>query len=99
MGMNLIEKLGLEKCRAIVEGAPDTAICINQEHNYFKNIRHPCCEMWNPYDQVWFETGVFSFDEFYALKDLRTAIADHDRTDHCSDIRNHVSPNTKVSER
>ena len=33
------------------------------------------------------------------LMDLRTALADHSRTDHCTDIRNHVSPNTKVSER
>jgi len=31
--------------------------------------------------------------------ELRTAIADHERTDHCTDIRNHISPNTKVSER
>ena len=31
--------------------------------------------------------------------ELRTAIADHDHTDHCTDIRNHISPNTKVSER
>ena len=30
--------------------------------------------------------------------ELRTALADHDRIDTCSDIRNHVSPNTKVIE-
>ena len=30
--------------------------------------------------------------------ELRAALADHDRTDTCSDIRNHVSPNTKVIE-
>lgn len=29
---------------------------------------------------------------------LRSAIADHDRTDFVSDIRNHISPNTKVIE-
>ena len=33
------------------------------------------------------------------LADLRTALADHDRTDTCSDIANHISPNTKVIER
>ena len=38
------------------------------------------------------DTHVFELDE------LRTAIADHDRIDTCSDIRNHVSPNTKVIE-
>lgn len=32
------------------------------------------------------------------LDDLRKAIADHDRTDHVTDIRNHISPNTRVSE-
>lgn len=32
------------------------------------------------------------------LMDLRAALADHDRIDMCSDIRNHVSPNTKVIE-
>lgn len=29
-------------------------------------------------------------------KDLQDAIADHDRTDYVSDIRNHLSPLTKV---
>ena len=30
------------------------------------------------------------------LMDLRTALADHDRTDYVSDIRNHISPMTIV---
>ena len=30
--------------------------------------------------------------------ELRSALADHDRTDHVTDIRNHISPNTRVSE-
>lgn len=67
--MNLIEKLGLEKCKAIVGGAPEG------------------CDS--------YETDTHVFD----LDDLRTAITDHDRTDHCSDIKNHISPNTKVIER
>ena len=33
------------------------------------------------------------------ISDLRAALADHDRTDHCTDIKNHISPNTKVIER
>jgi len=33
------------------------------------------------------------------IEDLRTAIADHDRIDTCTDIKNHISPNTKVIER
>ena len=32
------------------------------------------------------------------ITDIRAAIADHDRTDHCSDIKNHISPTTKVIE-
>lgn len=41
-----------------------------------------------------YETDTHVFD----LDDLRAAIADHDRTDTCSDIKNHISPNTKVIE-
>ena len=41
----------------------------------------------------------FNVNPWVDLDSLRTAIADHDRTDHCTDIRNHVSPNTKVIER
>ena len=38
------------------------------------------------------------FIDSICVEDLRAAIADHDRTDHCSDIKNHISPNTKVIE-
>ena len=38
-------------------------------------------------------------DKTVYLDDLRTAIADHDRTDHCTDIKNHISPLTGVIER
>lgn len=31
--------------------------------------------------------------------ELRAALADHDRTDHCSDIKNHISSTTVVIER
>lgn len=88
--MNLIEKLGLEKCKAIVDGAVEwashyipgtdsTICCHNENHFYFR-------------DQE--KLGV----EHIRLSDIRAAIADHERTDHCSDIKNHISPNTKVIE-
>ena len=48
-----------------------------------------------PEDCDAYETDTHVFD----LDDLRAAIADHDRTDHCSDIKNHISQNTKVIER
>ena len=37
-------------------------------------------------------------DKTVYLDDLRTAIAEHN-TDHCTDIRNHISPLTGVIER
>ena len=36
--------------------------------------------------------GSVLLDGAISLNDLRTAIADHDRTDHVTDIRNHISP-------
>ena len=101
--MNLIEKLGLEKCRAIVDGALEgrDTYCLDAK-DYFKQLpimkRCSVC---------------------VDLDDLRTAIANHDLTvsnssqndkqidlsikkdieDHCTDIRNHISPLTGVIER
>lgn len=79
--MNLIEELGLEKCKQIVDGAPEWA------------------------QGFCFELSVYAASskgvklDITCLDDLRTAIADHDRTDTCTDIRNHISPNTKVIEK
>ena len=42
--------------------------------------------------------GSVLLDGAISLNDLRTALADHDRTDHCSDIKNHIIPTTKVIE-
>lgn len=83
--MNLIEKLGLEKCKAIVDGAPDWAMnfCLSGEIDdtpYTDEIEGSC-------------------DFCICLDYLRSVIADHDRTDHCSDIANYISPPTKVTER
>ena len=78
--MNLIEKLGLEKCKQIVDGAPEWA------------------------QGFCFELSVYAASskgiklDITCLDDLRAALADHDRIDTCSDIRNHISPNTKVIE-
>lgn len=77
--MNLIEKLGLEKCKEIVDGAPRGSLIydLNSEGYY------QCFAMYN-WDIL--------------LSDIRTEIANHERTDTCSDIKNHISPNTKVIE-
>lgn len=81
--MNLIEKLGLEKCKQIVDGAPDWATTY--------------CTAYAAYGATFHWYG--SCKNCYELPVLRTALADHDRIDTCSDIRNHISPNTKVIER
>lgn len=90
--MNLIEKLGLEKCKAIVDGAPEWAdIFCTSSDDYFvaTGDEHGCC---------------------VCVEDSRTAIANHgtptnkgtdnlSHFDHCSDIANHISPLTKVTDR
>ena len=42
----------------------------------------------------WMITSCLKFRE-----EVRQEIADYERTDTCSDIKNHISPNTKVIER
>ena len=83
--MNLIEELGLEKCRQIVDGAPDWAVnfCLSDDID----------------DMPYTDELEGSCDYCVDLNDLRAAIADHDRTDYVSDIRNHIAPTTKVIER
>ena len=80
--MNLIEKLGLEKCKAIVDGAPEvaTTVRISLMADQFLYGR---CE-----DSV---SG-----NSILLSSIRAAIADHERTDYVSDIRNHIAPTTVV---
>ncbi len=123
--MNLIEKLGLEKCKRIVDGAPETATDFSGGKYY----------------EEWSHTGWVVSDgrqwvdckkpngELISIEDLRAALADHNskpcqhgydiaclicgfgtengvrvwrkqiETDNVTDIRNHISPNTKVIER
>ena len=80
--MNLIEELGLEKCKQIVEN-------------------HATCYMPRIF-KYWSESvNDYVFAEKYAtasVEAIRAALADHDRTDDVTDIRNHISPNTRVSE-
>ncbi|WP_168396619.1 hypothetical protein [Acinetobacter indicus] len=79
--MNLIEKLGLEKCKQIVDGAPAIA-------NFYI-----------PGKAGYTRMGSVLLDGAISLNDLRAALADHDRTDCVTDIKNHISPTTKVIER
>ena len=111
--MNLIEKLGLEKCRAIVNGAPEGAQLFKIHFNLVgfakleSHFVYMAVTIWKcgfNEKPVWKIMGCrsvlrFKPSRFGSVKDLRTAIANHERTDHCSDIKNHISPNTKVIER
>ena len=104
-GMNLIEKLGLEKCKQIVGGAPNAKYfaCSIETATYW-------LDQSNEYHSSPVLFPNMSRQFAYVLDDLRTAIANHgtptnegtdnlSHFDHCSDIRNHVSPNTVVTER
>lgn len=81
--MSLIEKLGLEKCQEIVSDAPEWA------------------KYWITRDE--YHGHIISFpnmtgQQSYLIDDLRSAITNNN-TDHCTDIRNHISPLTGVIER
>ncbi len=76
--------LTIEQMRKIVDGAPEWA------------------KYWITRDQ--YHGHILSFPNMtghssYLLSDLRAAIADHDRTDYVTDIKNHIAPTTVVIER
>ena len=75
--------LTIEQMREIVVGAPDWAVFwITRNEYHISMLSFPNM------------TGQQSF----LISELRAAIADHDRTDHVTDIQNHISPNTIVLE-
>ena len=83
--MNLIEKLGLEKCKAIVERHRNLG-------THFTKFKY-----YSVKKDDFFLSQLFI--DFICVDDLRAAIADHERTDYVSDIRNHIAPTTVVIER
>ena len=82
--MNLIEKLGLEKCKQIVERHRKLG-------THFTKFKY-----YSVKKDDFFLSQLFI--DSICVEALRTALADHDRIDTCSDIKNHISPNTKVIE-
>lgn len=48
----------------IRKNKPDGATHINQSDYYFRNIKGTSCEMYDPYNQRWFDTYVSVFDVF-----------------------------------
>jgi hypothetical protein len=109
--MNLIEKLGLEKCKQIVEGAPEGSgiyiLADERDCTYFsKTSEHfddgaAIWEVngWTGVDDGYPHNGRLDHQPYILIDNLRAALADHDRTDYVTDIRNHIAPTTKVIER
>ena len=111
--MNLIEELGLEKCQAIVDAVPNggTHFKLSFGLSIFYLLSSgdgaDLAGLWidDGDDSYWGLSSYKNFElfmpenRFISIEDLRTAIANHERTDTCTDIRNHISPNTKVIER
>lgn len=108
--MNLIEKLGLEKCKQIVGGAPEgsemwrdmDSVCSPGEVLYYwwfggALLVHDAEKGW--IKSIYHDGNEYILDQIEDLHDLRSALADHDRTDYVSDIRNHISSTTVVIER
>lgn len=83
---NLIEKLGgIEKAREIAFDP------LHPQMTHVSNDgRHWVNEAFAHIPEIQCQ-----IESMIRIDDLRTAIAEHD-TDNCSDIRNHVSPNTRV---
>ena len=81
--MNLIEKLGLEKCKQIVcessGGNEETHYCTHVE-DYINSIYDGTCP------------------HCILIYDIKTAIVNHN-TDSFTDIKNHISPLTVVIEK
>ena len=87
--MNLIEKLGIEKARAIVGGAPRGAekwrdmdsVCHPNEILYYAKGPH-FWVVWDVEKSCWVvsiihDDSEYILDQLQDLRDLRTAIAEH----------------------
>ena len=101
--MNLIEELGLPMAEAIASCLLTTAkspeyFCLDPKQ-YFCVVDGVVC-FYHDKEQQFLEYKPLAECDFgyVSIADLRAAIADHNRTDKVSDIRNHISPNTRVSE-
>ena len=89
--------MDFEQMKKIVDGAPEWANKFNPETKvYSKTVNVVFLGASYATHVVHSQAGFLN--GLVDLKDLRAAIADQDRIDTCSDIKNHISPNTKVIE-
>lgn len=88
--MNLIEKLGgYEKAKEIAFDPLHT-----QMTHVSNDGRHWVNEEFSYIPEIQDQ-----IQDMIRIDDLRTAIADHERTDYVSDISYHLSPLTRVTEK
>lgn len=96
---NLIEKVGgIERAREIVAGAPELSTDYVFWTSKTRYINRLTKEVYLDSTHEWFSANIMVLNLMHCLDDLRTAIAEHDNTDHVTDIRNHVSPSTIVKD-
>lgn len=86
--------LTIDQMREIVDEAPEDATHANTNSHFKENDYG----VWSVWDGYWNSAFRWPEGEMLLLSDLRAAIANHDRTDYVSDIRNHIAPTTKVIE-
>jgi hypothetical protein len=94
--MNLIEEVGIDKARVIIEGAPDWAdiFCTFSDEYFITEGDEPkCC--------ICLENlrTAIAEHEPKMHSHLTSGGLQGDDTDDCTDIRNHISPLTGVIER
>lgn len=90
--MNLIEKLGIEKCKQIVDGAPE--LTTNYKDGKYYEEWFP--GKWAVFDGKHWQDCKKPNRGLICIINLRTEIANHERTDNCTHITNHISPRTTV---
>lgn len=99
MTSHYIQTLGVAKCREILKGMPETATHFNLNSlggHYAREGILKMCPQWqwfNSIDRQWYWD--FAEKNHMYIPDLRAELSAYD-TDSCTDIRNHLSPNTVV---
>lgn len=105
MTTHYIQTLGVVKCRGILKGMPDGAQIFSLANNeYYRPNTNPFYPPEKPvWTRIWIDMDGHANSETRFLSpympvdisDLRAELSIHD-TDSCTDILNHVSPNTVV---